>query len=136
MKSYLILFAVGNIQFDDINSNQYYGIGLRANNQCQLAKVIITRELSKRLQKRGLTNVKTYCTHPGIVDTQIFRNINPDEFEKAGVKKILVPFLKVAYHILTGMQSVCFKTPEEGARTIIHCAISDSVSNDSGCYYE
>lgn len=79
------------------------------------ANIYFTRELARRLEGTGVT---ANYLHPGAVDTGIWR---------------CVPFplnytLKM---IIKGF----FKTPEQGAQTTIHLAVSDEVEGISGRYF-
>lgn len=80
------------------------------------ANIMFTTELAKRLEG---TNVTANCLHPGLVDTGIWRN--------AGT--LLKPGLFV-------FNKICFKTPEEGAKTTIYLATSDEVNGVSGKYFK
>ncbi|MBV8618500.1 MAG: SDR family oxidoreductase [Curvibacter sp.] len=77
----------------------------------KLANIWFSAELSRRLAGSG---VSTYALHPGVVDTEVWR----------AVPWPLRPLLK-----LRGLL-----TPEQGARTSLHCAI-DAPAQESGLYY-
>jgi short-subunit dehydrogenase len=72
---------------------------------------LFTNFLSKKLKK---TNVLIFSVHPGLVNTEIWRNL----------PFFLRPLLKLR-RILS---------PEEGARTSIHCILNASVE-DNGKYF-
>lgn len=79
--------------------------------QSKLANVLFTRALAKRLRGTGIT---VNCSHPGIVDTDIYRYQN-----------LLVKFcLHIVHYIL--------KTPRSGAQTTISCAIDPTLRDVSG----
>jgi retinol dehydrogenase-12 len=77
----------------------------------KLANLLFSAELAKRVQG---TTVSTYSLHPGVVDTEIWR----------ALPNWARPFLR-----LRG-----FLTPEEGARTTLHCAMH-APQLESGLYY-
>ena len=77
----------------------------------KLANLLFSAELTKRVQG---TSISTYSLHPGVVDTEIWR----------ALPNWARPFLK-----LRG-----FLTPEEGARTTLHCAMH-APQQESGLYY-
>lgn len=79
------------------------------------ANIYFTRELARRLEGTGIT---ANCLHPGMIDTGIWRN---------------VPFpLNYPLKLIT---KGFFKTPEQGAQTSIHLAVSDEVANITGKYF-
>ena len=62
----------GKINFDDLQSEKPHK-RLVAYNQSKLANVLFTRSLAQRLQE---TNVTTYSLHPGVIRTELFRNVS------------------------------------------------------------
>jgi len=79
------------------------------------ANIYFARELAKRLEG---TNVTVNSLHPGMIDTGIWRS---------------VPFpLNYPMRLIT---KGFFKTPEQGAQTTIHLAVSDEVADVSGKYF-
>ncbi len=105
---------VGRIHFEDINLKKHFNV-ITAYSQSKLANVLFTRELARRVAKRG---IMVNCCHPGAVATNI--GIDRD----TGFGKTV-----------TGMLKPFFQTPEEGARTAIFLAMDDSVKNVSGEYF-
>lgn len=85
--------------------------GVREYAVSKLANVLFSAELARRLDGSG---VSTYALHPGVVDTEVWR----------AVPRPLRPLLK-----LRGLMS-----PEEGARTTLHCALH-APATESGLYY-
>ena len=77
----------------------------------KLANIQFSSELSRQLQG---TDVSCYSLHPGVVDTQVWREL----------PCFLRPFLK-----LRGML-----TPEQGAMTTLHCALK-AQNKESGLYF-
>lgn len=78
----------------------------------KLANILFVRELARRLDGTGVT---AYAVHPGIVATDIWRSL-PGPLA-ALVKRFMV-------------------TPEEGARTSLHCATAPELADESGRYYD
>ena len=105
---------VGRIHIEDINLKKHFNV-ITAYSQSKLANVLFTRELARRVAKRGIT---VNCCHPGAVATNI--GIDRD----TGFGKTV-----------TGMLKPFFQTPEEGARTAIFLAMDGSVKNVSGEYF-
>lgn len=81
--------------------------------QSKLANVLFSAELARRLQGTGVT---AYSLHPGVVATEVWRH----------VPWLLKPLLR-----LVGMI-----TPEEGAKTTLHCATAPELANETGLYYD
>ncbi|OAD60211.1 Retinol dehydrogenase 14 [Eufriesea mexicana] len=79
------------------------------------ANIVFTLELARRLQDSGVT---ANCLHPGLMSTGIWKNVPP-------------PFSWVLNLLLN---TFC-KTPEQGAQTTIHLAVSDEVKEISGKYF-
>ncbi|XP_018603185.1 retinol dehydrogenase 13 [Scleropages formosus] len=107
----------GKIHFDDINLDRDY-TPLKSYQQSKLANILFTRELAVQLKGTGVT---TYCLHPGVIRTELWRHKMPTSTLLKNI--ISLPFI------------VFMKTPWEGAQTTIHCAVEESLANDSGLYY-
>lgn len=79
------------------------------------ANIYFARELAKRLEG---TNVTCNSLHPGMIDSGIWRS---------------TPFpLNYPMKLIT---KGFFKTPEQGAQTTIHCAVSEELAGVSGKYF-
>lgn len=77
----------------------------------KLANLLFSAELGRRLAGSGVT---TYALHPGVIASDIWRE---------------VPWpLRALMHL--GMIS-----NEAGARTTLHCALSQAVAGETGLYY-
>lgn len=99
------------IDWDDLCRPTRTWTGIREYAVSKLANLLFSSELAKRTLG---TSVSTYALHPGVVDTEIWRAL-PDWAR---------PLLR-----LRG-----FLTPEEGARTTLHCALH-APQSESGLYY-
>ena len=78
----------------------------------KLANVLFTKELARRLAGSGVT---AYALHPGVVATDIWREL------PWGLRHLAKLFMI---------------SPEEGARTTLHCATAPEASLESGAYYD
>lgn len=78
----------------------------------KLANVLFSAELARRLTGTGVT---TYSLHPGVVATDVWRGVP-------------WPFRSL---IKLGMIS-----PEQGAKTTLHCATSVEAGAQTGLYYD
>jgi NAD(P)-dependent dehydrogenase (short-subunit alcohol dehydrogenase family) len=86
-------------------------LAIREYGVSKLANVLFSAELGRRLQGTG---VHTYALHPGVVDSEIWRRL-------PGPLRALMRL---------GMIS-----PEDGAKTTLHCATSATVAGETGLYY-
>ena len=101
------------MKFDNINGEKSYD-KYDSYGQSKLANILFTRELAKRLKDSGVT---ANSLHPGAIKTELDRHINPL------LKLLLSPTL------------IFYKTPEQGAQTNIHLAVSEGVEGVTGLYF-
>lgn len=94
------------IDFDRLRQHTRSFYGLKEYAVSKLANILFTRELARRRPEW-----RSYAVHPGLVDTAII----------PGYAK---PFLRRR-----------MLTPQQGAETVVWCATSSEVENDSGLYY-
>ena len=78
----------------------------------KLANVLFTKELARRLAGSGVT---AYALHPGVVATEIWREL------PWGLRHLAKLFMI---------------SPEAGARTTLHCATAPEATLTSGAYYD
>lgn len=83
--------------------------------QSKLADVLFSRELTKRLRGTGFT---ANSLHPGVVNTEIFRDA-------------AVLFIIVATPIM-----YMLKAPKFGAQTTITLALDHDLQKDSGKFFD
>ncbi|RDC58224.1 SDR family NAD(P)-dependent oxidoreductase [Pedobacter chinensis] len=93
---------------------------LVAYGNAKLFLIWISQYLSEQLSSQGLYNVTVNTLHPGAVVTNFGVNSNLGGLLNF-FGKLVRPF---------------FKTPEQGAETIIHLAVSDEVKSVNGKYFE
>jgi len=83
----------------------------------KFANLLFARELRRRVkQKAELKNIRVYACCPGIVKTNISRNLS-------------LPWYS---DMLMPMVGVLFKTPEQGAETVVKCALLENYPDDEG----
>ncbi len=85
--------------------------GIREYMVSKLANVLFSAELGRQLAGSG---VSSYAVHPGVVDTEIWRQ----------VPRLLRPLIK-----LRGLRD-----PEQGAQTTLYCALQ-APAQETGRYY-
>uniref|UniRef100_A0A8C6T2K5 Dehydrogenase/reductase (SDR family) member 13a, tandem duplicate 2 n=2 Tax=Neogobius melanostomus TaxID=47308 RepID=A0A8C6T2K5_9GOBI len=111
----------GNVDFQVLSQTRDLGTGsyswqfFAAYCNSKLCNVLFTRELSRRL--RG-TSVSCFCLHPGVIRTELARNISLWQ------KVIVEPISRLF-----------FLSPEEGAQTTLHCALQEGLEELSGSYF-
>lgn len=103
------------IRFTNLDLGADYSDAL-AYGQSKLANVLLSLALSESL--RG-TRITSNSLHPGVINTEIDRNLNP--------------LLQFGFGVLT---SISGKTIEQGAATTCHVATSPDLGSTSGQYFE
>lgn len=93
-----------------------YTVPMQVYSDTKLANILFIRELARRLKGTGVT--ANVC-HPGAVQTDI--------------NSTYVGFLNCCLNTLFYFFG---KTPEEGAQTSLHLAISEEVENTTGEYFK
>lgn len=104
----------GKIHFEDMQFVEDYRAGA-ANNQTQLARVLFTYELARRLEGTGVT---VNCLHPGSVRTNIQRHMP-----------------QLAQNLLQMMPRAMTISPEKAAERILYVALSLEVEGVTGKYF-
>ena len=99
------------LDWDDLRRPTRSLTGVREYMVSKLANVLFSAELGRQLAGSG---VSSYAVHPGVVDTEIWRQ----------VPRLLRPLLK-----LRGLRD-----PEQGAQTTLYCALQ-APQHETGRYY-
>lgn len=113
-----VAHKVGKIWFDNLHLEGNYGT-FRAYGQSKLANIMFTRELARRLDGVGVT---VNAVDPGTVATAI-----------AAPGRDSVSLVRV---ILQSLLRPFVRTPDDGAATVVHLAISPEVEGVSGRYFK
>ncbi|CAM9306182.1 unnamed protein product [Ascophyllum nodosum] len=111
------------IDWDNVNYEKPDSYtGWMAYSRSKLANVLDAKEFATRLADR---KINTYAVHPGVVATELFRNLTDNSFTSS-VARIISPFMKYI-----------FATPLTGALTTLKCAIDPAVAGPefSGKYW-
>lgn len=111
------MFGDGKMHYEDINLEHGYK-PMKAYGRSKLANIMFSNELGRRLKGTGVT---TYSLHPGVVQTELFRNITET-----------MPMLS---RLCRTFGSFFFKTPVQGCQTILHCSLDEKCANETGLYY-
>ncbi|KAJ8366802.1 hypothetical protein AAFF_G00342100, partial [Aldrovandia affinis] len=111
----------GSIDFASLITNKHLGTGryswqfFPAYCNSKLCNVLFTHELAKRLQG---TNVTCYSVHPGVVRTELSRNVSL--WQKVFIEPVA---------------RLLFLDPVAGAQTTLHCALQEGLEPLSGRYF-
>lgn len=103
---------VSGINWDDVRQPTKGKAGLPEYGVSKLANVLFSAELGRKLAGTGVT---TYSVHPGVVATDVWREV--PAFIRPLIKLMMI-------------------STEEGAATTLYCATSPDVSNETGLYYD
>lgn len=106
------------MDFDDLQGESGYGVGMRAYGQSKLANVLFTNELARRLEG---ANVAVNSLHPGVVRTGFGRNA------KGIIGGVFAVFQFVGRPFLL--------SSAQGAETSIYLASSPDVETTTGEYF-
>ena len=111
-------FARRGLDFDDLmfERRRYSQMGMGAYAASKLANVMFTRELARRVAD---TNITANCVHPGFVATNFAREGDGGRLGDIAMR-LGKPFAR---------------TPEKGARTSVHVALSPEVARVTGQYF-
>uniref|UniRef100_A0A4W5L0P9 Dehydrogenase/reductase 13 n=1 Tax=Hucho hucho TaxID=62062 RepID=A0A4W5L0P9_9TELE len=99
----------------DLVPGQSTWLNFRAYCHSKLCNVVFNRELANRLDG---TSVTTYSLHPGVIHTELGRNL------KQWQRLFLEPITKLFF-----METV------RGAQTTLHCALQECIEPLSGHYF-
>lgn len=101
--------ASDGIRFNDLRWEQDYNRWTSYGNS-KLANILFTRELQRRLNESGNSNVIAIAVHPGVIPTPLSRHL-----------------LGVAQFLLSWVASAFLKSPQQGAATTIYTALAPDV---------
>ncbi|MGI9200379.1 MAG: SDR family NAD(P)-dependent oxidoreductase [Woeseiaceae bacterium] len=104
------------IEFDNLDAHRDYG-DRRAYGHSKLANALVALQLSKNLKN---TSVTANAVHPGVINTEIDRNMNR--------------FIQGGFAVATALGFG--KSIEQGAATTCHVAASPALSKTSGKFFE
>jgi retinol dehydrogenase-12 len=100
------------IDWDALRERTRTVTGMREYAQSKLSNVLFAKELARRLEGTGVT---TYAVHPGVVSTEVWRNV------PAPLRWVIKKFML---------------TPEQGAEASLRCATAPELANQTGRYYD
>ncbi|XP_034042077.1 dehydrogenase/reductase SDR family member on chromosome X-like [Thalassophryne amazonica] len=107
---------IGKIRLDDLNSSQCYSAH-GAYCQSKLALLLFSSHLHQELQRGGFP-VSSCAVDPGMVNTTLYRHIwMPLHLAQRAIAHLF------------------FRTPTEGAATVLYAALSPSLEGDCGGGY-
>lgn len=68
----------GSVNFENLQSEGFFGypaLGWAAYGQSKLCNLLFAYELHRRLRRKGISSVDVNALHPGVVDTDLPRNL-------------------------------------------------------------
>ena len=106
-----------SIDFDDLAFEHRSAgpVGSALYGQSKLANILFTRELARRLEGSGVT---ANALHPGVVATGLLRNTGG-----------------IAGFLGNKLGPLFFRSPEQGAETLVYLTTSPEVASMSGLYF-
>jgi len=104
--------------FDDLAGERNYA-PLRTYGNTKLFLILVSQQLVRRLQAAGVHNITVNTVHPGAVAS---------EFLDGKDLGVFLNFAMKAFRFL-------FKTPEQGADTLVYLASSPAVKEVTGKYF-
>ncbi len=105
-------YRAKGIDWQAVRERTRTATGVEEYSVAKLANALFSAELGRRLAGSGVT---TYSLHPGVAATEVWRS---------------VPWP------LGWLMKLALISPEKGARTTLHCAISPSVAAETGLFYD
>jgi retinol dehydrogenase 12 len=103
---------VSGIDWDAVTKPTQTKTGIQEYGVSKLANLLFSAELGRKLMGTGVT---TYSLHPGVVATDVWREV-PWPL-RWFIKRTMI-------------------TAEEGAKTTLYCALSPDVANQTALYYD
>jgi len=114
--------AKNGIDLDDLNCDGRKYTMFSQYAQSKLANIMFGKELAKREKNRSKDDpVKVFMVHPGLVRTDVVRN--------------MPWYLKYPNMVFSVVLTTLQKTPEAGAYTSVYAAASELSCEESGLYF-
>merc|ERR1712183_29165 len=110
------------LMHDDYEDGQAYG-------QSKLANVMYAKELATRLNG---TDVSTYSLHPGVILTELGRDMGPELMENMKSQNIITSFITGTFFKLFYFSNF---SAEDGALTQLHLATANKEKLVNGGFY-
>ncbi|KAM6970506.1 polyprenol dehydrogenase [Aplochiton taeniatus] len=111
----------GEIRLDDLQGSQCYSAHA-AYCQSKLALLLFSSHLQRGLAREGFP-VSSSAVDPGMVDTALYRHLSfPLRLVQSPVARLL-------------FRCLLFRTPAEGASTVLYAALSPALEGDGGGYW-
>jgi len=85
--------------------------------KAKLCNILFMKELTRRLEEANIHGITANAVNPGGVRTAIFRHA------------------RKTFKYIIMISQFFFKTPAEGAQTIVHSCVSEDVDEQSGFYF-
>jgi len=107
----------GTIEFEDLDWSDRNYAWFKVYAQSKLGNVLTTRELARRLRSTDEAGIRVFAMHPGVVNTNLFRNRHPIDF-----------FARIARRF--------FLDPDTSAAAIVRLAVDPAFDDLTGGYFD
>ena len=106
-----------NLRLDDLNGSKLYS-PYHAYAQSKLAQIMFTFKLHRYLNEKGSYDLVTVnSVHPGVAKTALYEHV-------------------WWVQLFPGLASMVFRTPKEGAETVLYASLSPEIDGVGGKYLE
>eukprot|EP00911_Craspedida_sp_UC1_P000333 UC1_evm1s255 len=102
----------------------------RAYAQSKLANILDTRALAEKLKGTGVT---AYSCHPGIIETELGRHLEPEMYKRTDKMPPVQRYLQENV-LIPVIQGIMFSAPK-GALTQLHLSTAPAETLTNGGYY-
>ncbi|XP_050509563.1 retinol dehydrogenase 11-like [Diabrotica virgifera virgifera] len=114
--------SASSLDFSDLHyERRTYG-AIKAYSESKLANILFMNELARKLKEKNINNVNVYSLHPGLVRSEVGRNLDDAWFPGS-------------YWIWSNVLGLFAKSPKQGAQTSIYCSVDEKCANETGLYY-
>ncbi|CAH2262170.1 retinol dehydrogenase 11-like [Pararge aegeria] len=114
---------LSNFDFDDVNIEKTFYLPVKAYSRSKAANIMFSRAIHLKLREHNIQNVNTYSLHPGVVATELGRDLD---------KTVFYGTTWLVYNVIKWV----IRSPRSGAQTTIYCAVDEACANESGLYYD
>ncbi|KAL4461058.1 hypothetical protein ABPG74_016530 [Tetrahymena malaccensis] len=115
-----VAHLAGSIDFQDLHFEKRFYHGMLAYFQSKIANILFTIALQKNLDDQNLNGLSV-SLHPGIVQTNLFRNLK-------GLTKFL-------FWLISPLFNLIYNNSFEGAQTTLYCIHQNYKKLQKGSYY-
>merc|ERR1712023_178951 len=120
---------MGDQQLNDVNWNRNKFSSNANYGRSKLYNLLFARQLAVEMEKQQTPSIKSIAIHPGVVATQLFRELIPSQTSDSTSSIDNVSGGSFFDSFVSSSSSLLLKSPEEGARTLIYAAVAPQVTS-------